>query len=150
MAECAFHPGVETNVRCQTCERPICPKDMVASPVGYKCRECARPLRSEYTIVKPRQLAMAAAVAVGVAVVAGFILMLVLNAAGFQFWLMGLIFGAAIGEAARRGSGGHREPSIAAVAGGAAALGALIAGLSPIGFVLSIVGAAGYVLGSRW
>ena len=43
MPECAFHPGVETEVRCAECERPICPKDMVPTPVGYKCKICAKP-----------------------------------------------------------------------------------------------------------
>ena len=28
---------------CTECGRYICPKDMVETPVGYKCRECARP-----------------------------------------------------------------------------------------------------------
>ena len=40
MPECAFHQGVETNVSCTECGRYICPKDMVDTPVGYKCREC--------------------------------------------------------------------------------------------------------------
>jgi len=38
----AAHPKVETNLRCGKCGKPICPKCMVQTPVGARCRECAR------------------------------------------------------------------------------------------------------------
>jgi membrane associated rhomboid family serine protease len=38
---CYRHPDRETLVRCATCERPICTKCMVQTPVGIKCPECA-------------------------------------------------------------------------------------------------------------
>ncbi len=37
---CANHPTVETNLRCKTCEKPICPKCAVLTPTGYSCKEC--------------------------------------------------------------------------------------------------------------
>lgn len=40
---CANHPKEMTVVRCGRCEKPICTRCMVDSPVGKKCRECARP-----------------------------------------------------------------------------------------------------------
>ncbi len=39
---CATHPNVETSLRCGKCGKPICPKCMVQTPVGARCRECAR------------------------------------------------------------------------------------------------------------
>ena len=39
---CANHPDVETSLRCNKCEKPICPKCAVATPTGYRCRECVR------------------------------------------------------------------------------------------------------------
>jgi len=68
MPECSFHPGVETGVRCTECGRYICPKDMVETPVGYKCPICAKPAASQYRVVKPAQLirAIIAGIAVGV------------------------------------------------------------------------------------
>jgi hypothetical protein len=39
---CANHPGVETNLRCNRCEKPICSKCAIKSPVGYRCPECVR------------------------------------------------------------------------------------------------------------
>ena len=39
---CANHPTVETTLRCNRCDKPICPKCAVKSPVGYRCRECVK------------------------------------------------------------------------------------------------------------
>ena len=39
---CANHPGVETSLRCNQCNKPICPRCAVHTPTGYRCRECVR------------------------------------------------------------------------------------------------------------
>ena len=39
---CANHPQRETTLRCNRCDKPICPKCAVLTPVGYRCRECIR------------------------------------------------------------------------------------------------------------
>ena len=39
---CTNHPKVETALRCNHCDKPICPKCAVQTPVGYRCRECVR------------------------------------------------------------------------------------------------------------
>lgn len=39
---CANHPQVETNLRCNRCDKPICPRCAVSTPTGYRCRECVR------------------------------------------------------------------------------------------------------------
>lgn len=120
MPECAWHPGVETNVSCPECERYMCPKDMVDTPVGYKCRECGRA-RVTRGGVKPRQLAMGAGAGLGVAIVGGIVLAFVPY---FSFWTA-IIYGIAVGAATRRGGGGHRTWEFAAIAAAAAILGSL-------------------------
>jgi membrane associated rhomboid family serine protease len=37
---CYRHPGRESHIRCQRCERPICPDCMQDAAVGFQCPEC--------------------------------------------------------------------------------------------------------------
>ena len=39
--KCAEHPKIETNLTCGKCGKPICPKCMVQTSVGIRCKECA-------------------------------------------------------------------------------------------------------------
>jgi hypothetical protein len=39
---CINHPNRETYLRCGKCERPICPRCTINTPVGARCRECAQ------------------------------------------------------------------------------------------------------------
>ncbi len=39
---CATHPDVETNLSCSKCLKPICPRCLIETPVGPRCRQCAR------------------------------------------------------------------------------------------------------------
>jgi len=111
--ECSFHPGVETEVRCANCERYICPKEMVSTPVGYKCPVCAKPERSQYVVVKPKQFLFAVLGAGAVGILGGLLLAFV--GGGFFSFILGFMWGSATAEAARRASGGHREWSIGIV-----------------------------------
>lgn len=89
---CATHPNVETALQCGKCGTYICPRCLVQTPVGARCRECARLRRiPTYHIPAPFLLRGAAA-----ALVAGAV-------AGAGWWLFdpltGFFFGAPMGLA---------------------------------------------------
>src|SRR3954451_2375935 len=41
-AVCYRHPDRRAGVRCQRCERPICPSCMTQASVGFHCPECVQ------------------------------------------------------------------------------------------------------------
>lgn len=67
---CSYHPDVMTRLRCSRCEKPICPRCGVRTPVGLRCPECAgvRGLPSYQT--DPSTLTRAALAGLAAAVVA--------------------------------------------------------------------------------
>ena len=137
MARCSYHPDVETELSCTECGKPICPKEMVLTPVGYKCPEHARPKRGQYTFVKPKQLALA--IVAGIVVGIGGAFFVAAITGGFLGYFIGLIWGSVTSEAVRRASGGHRGGTVGTVAAVCIGIGALLSGMSLIVAIIAIV-----------
>ncbi len=135
MARCSYHPDVETELTCTECGKPICPKEMVLTPVGYKCPEDARPAKGQIRVVKPKQLAMSVAAGVVVGVGGAFLV----AGIGFGGFLIGIVWGAATAAAVRRASGGHRGGAVGVVAGGSIVLGTLLAGVGLVTGAIALV-----------
>jgi uncharacterized membrane protein len=95
--KCAAHPDTETDLRCGKCGLSVCPKCMVRTPVGIRCRQCANLKRLPTYKVSARQYIFAIAVGLGTAVAAGFIWALIIKAS--PFILFTLLISAAIGYA---------------------------------------------------
>jgi hypothetical protein len=146
VARCAYHPDTETSLTCVNCEKPICPKEMVGTPVGYKCPDCARLASGQLRGASWKQYALAAAYGFGVAIGGGVLLLFL----PIRFFFVSLLFGALIGEATRRGSGGHRLASIVAIAAGAGLVGALVSGGSLFALVLTPLAAGVTVAANRF
>jgi hypothetical protein len=68
---CAAHPNVETELRCGKCETPICPRCMVQTPVGARCRACANLRRPVIYTTSPALVLRALAAGIGLAVAVG-------------------------------------------------------------------------------
>lgn len=136
MARCSYHPDVETEMSCAECSKPICPKEMVLTPVGYKCPDCARPARSQYVLVKPKQLLFAVLAGIGAGVLGG----IVLGAISWGGFFLGILWGSATSEAVRRASGGHRGGTVAIVASLSIGVGWLAGNaFGYVGFVTAII-----------
>jgi hypothetical protein len=70
---CATHPEVETELACGKCGRYICPRCMVQTPVGARCRECAQLRRPPMYSLGPASVARVAGAAVGVGAAVGLV-----------------------------------------------------------------------------
>jgi hypothetical protein len=121
------HPNEMTLVRCGRCERPICVRCMVDSPVGKKCRDCARS-RTHISEASGKQVLAGFLVGTLVAVVAGAVLH------QFPLWILALPYGALVGEATLRAGRRSRSPAMQVAAGAAALVGSLAGALIAGGF----------------
>jgi len=68
--QCATHPSVETELACGRCGKSICPRCLVYTPVGARCRECANVRRLPQYNISASYLARGA----GAALVTGLVL----------------------------------------------------------------------------
>jgi hypothetical protein len=94
---CANHPNQETALRCNRCEKPICTRCAVLTPVGYRCRECVRGQQSVFESARVYDFLIAGVVAaLGVAVGVGL-----LSFIGFWGLLLAPLVGGGLAEVVR-------------------------------------------------
>ncbi len=125
---CTWHPDRETLLRCNRCGRPMCTACAVKHPVGLRCKECVRELRSPiYNITLARYLA-AGVVGLAASTFAGLVLSLM---GGFWFvaLFVGAAAGAAIAEAVSLAAGRKRGRGLQIVTGVTMVLGVAAAGV---------------------
>jgi hypothetical protein len=115
--QCVKHPKEETFVRCGKCEAPICPRCMVAAPVGMRCRDCAHQ-NSPVNRASGLQYLLATIAALVASVALGWM-------SSFIFWL-GAAYGWLVAEATLRAGGRRRGIGMQIIAGLGALLGALL------------------------
>jgi hypothetical protein len=115
---CPRDPSVETALRCSRCETPICPKCLIQTPVGARCRDCARISKSPVYTVNNATMVRAGVAAVVGGIVMGLIWGLVLLP--FSVGFFSIFVGAGLGYAFTRmmefATGRKRGPVIVAFA----------------------------------
>lgn len=118
---CHWHPGVETGLWCSRCEKHICTQCMVQAPVGIRCRECGKAVRTPTFDVRPTYYARAGGVGVVIAIGGGLIWAL-FNAvfAGIPFLpsLVAIGVGYGAGELLSRSVNRKRGSGLAWIAAG--------------------------------
>src|SRR6478672_1827075 len=80
---CATDPSVETFLRCGRCEKPICPRCMIQTPVGARCRQCAQLRKLPMFELRPLDYLKAIGAALGASIACGVVLALVLQMVPF-------------------------------------------------------------------
>ena len=158
--KCAAHPGVETNLRCGKCGKPICPKCMVQTPVGARCPECARLYKLPTYRVSTVYYLRAVGTALGMALVTGVIWGVINQFIPFFYLnlLLGAGVGYAIGEVVSLAVNRKRGRGLAAVAGAGVVISYLVSillffslpfGLFPILLALASVAVGIFVAVTR-
>lgn len=117
---CVNHPNEITFVRCGRCESPICVRCMVDTPVGKKCRACARN-RSHLTESTTREVALAFVAATAVAIPAGWVMQMVP-----LMILPAVVYGGLIAEVALRAGKRRRSVAMQIATGVAAFIGGML------------------------
>lgn len=119
---CANHPDVETTLRCNRCEKPICTKCAVLTPTGYRCRECVRAQQKTFDTAEWYDYAFA----IPVALVLAFIGSRLSSYIGFFTIFVAPIAGMIIAEAVRAVTRKRRSKALFLSTAVAAAVGSLI------------------------
>jgi H+/Cl- antiporter ClcA len=113
---CANHPGRQTSLRCNRCDKPICSQCAMQTPVGYRCRECVRGQQAVFDTAQSRDYWIAGVVS---AILVGIGTAL-LGVLGFWSLIISPVAGGGVGEAVRwavKRRRSRRLPLAAAIGG---------------------------------
>lgn len=120
---CANHPTVETRLRCNRCNKLICTRCAVQTPVGYRCKECVGQQQAVFYTGGAGDYVIAGIIALVLGGIAGAII------ASIGGWFFALILGAPAGigiaEAVRFGVRRRRSKHLWLVVSGGIVLSAL-------------------------
>lgn len=128
---CAVHPDRETSLRCNKCNRYMCPECAVPTPVGYRCKQCVRQHEDKFFNASEWDYVIVFAVSailtgIGAAIVSaiGLPLLFIL--------ILGLPIGGAIAEATLRATQRRRGRRSNVVAVSGVIVGGIVGSLAQI------------------
>ena len=116
--QCAAHPSVETELGCSKCGKPICPRCLIQTPVGARCRECANVRRLPSYNISFAYLArgLVAALVAGAAAGGLWGLLIPFSYSIFMALFVGLGLGYVVGESVSRATNRKAGPPLQALA----------------------------------
>jgi hypothetical protein len=94
---CANHPETPTSLRCNNCEKPICPKCAVLTPTGYRCKECVRNQQKKFDNAEWYDYVITFVVGVGIAFLGSLLVYFMVRFFGWFFIFIFIAIGAAAG-----------------------------------------------------
>jgi hypothetical protein len=143
---CANHPTVETSLRCNNCNKPICPKCARLTETGYRCKECIsgqqRVFDTSVWYDYPIAFILAGVLAYLGSLVAAWI--------GFFIIFVAPIIGVGIAEVVRAAIRKHRSARLYQIAAVGAALGSLVLVAGVLMRVLAFGAGYGILLQLLW
>jgi hypothetical protein len=128
---CAYHPGRPATLRCNRCDKPICAKCAVLTPVGYRCKECVRGQQKIFETAQWYDFV----IAFGVSAVAAGLGALLVSFVGWFIFFIAPSIGVGTAEIVRRAVRRRRSRYLPLVAGVGAAAGITPQVLGPLALV---------------
>lgn len=124
---CVNHPDTETTLRCNKCGRPMCPRCVTYTPVGYRCHDCIREAEAVFFTATPLDYLLALALTLPISILVGFF------ASRLGFFVIFLAAGAGtlLGSLAFRLAGRRRGRYLPLAVAASVAVGGLIGGMLP-------------------
>jgi hypothetical protein len=85
---CYRHPQTQTGLRCNRCNKPICPKCARRTPVGFRCPDCIREQEDKYYSGGNIDYLVAAVVALPLSLITAALFTFIVGGLGwFSFWI---------------------------------------------------------------
>jgi MFS family permease len=123
---CVNHPKTETRLRCNRCGNPICPKCVVQTPVGFRCKQCVKGQQAVFYSATSLDYLIAVIIGLVASTIAAFII----SAVGIFFTLfLAPVAGGVIAEVVRWATGRRRGRWVWLVVSACIVVGALVAAL---------------------
>ena len=107
-AVCYKHPNRESLLRCNQCERNICPDCAVLTPIGYRCKECIRGQQKIFNTAETVDYPIAFFVAAFLSLIGS----LIAGMLGLWGIFLAPIAGGVTAEAVRWAIRRHRAPNL--------------------------------------
>jgi hypothetical protein len=127
---CENHPNVESTLRCNRCDKPICAKCAVLTETGYRCRECVRQQQKTFDTANSIDYV----IAIAIALILAFIGSMIVRSIGFFTIFLAPVAGIVIAEAIRRAIQRRRSKRLFQATAIATAIGGLLPVLSVLAF----------------
>jgi len=118
---CYKHPGRETLLRCNRCDRPMCSECAVLTPTGYRCKECIAGHQKVFETAGKWDIPAAIIIALILSAAGSYVADLL----GFFAIFIGPIAGVLIAEAIRWAVKKRRSRALTTAASWAGLVGAL-------------------------
>jgi len=136
---CYRHPSVETGLRCNRCERPICSRCAIHTETGYRCRECIRGQQKIFDTATWYDFP----VAIGLAILLSVIGSLVTTVLGFFIVLLAPLAGIGISEVVRIALHHRRNRALFKLVGVAVFVGGMLTAIPSLFLAISAIVSGG-------
>ncbi|MEM7347510.1 MAG: DnaJ domain-containing protein, partial [Chloroflexota bacterium] len=119
---CYRHPQTETGLRCNRCNKPICPKCAQRTPVGFRCPDCIREQEDKFYTGGNSDYFIAALIALPLSLIVALIFVFIIGGIGFFAWIISFFAApfatGIIAEAVRWGVGKRRSRYLGRIVAG--------------------------------